>query len=75
MQMVGHALYNSGAFQNTGPLPPTPGQSTTYTISWSLVNSLNDVSGAEVRGKLPIYVEYVGTKSPNSVSIIFNQTT
>lgn len=75
MQMVGHALYNSGAFQNTGPLPPTPGQSTTYTISWSLVNSLNDVSGAEVRGKLPIYVEYVGTKSPNSESINFNQTT
>ncbi|MEZ4114008.1 MAG: hypothetical protein R3B65_00925 [Candidatus Paceibacterota bacterium] len=75
LQMVGHALYNSGAFTNTGPLPPTPGQSTTYTISWSLVNSLNDVSGAEVRGKLPIYVEYVGTKSPSSESVVYNQTT
>lgn len=75
LQMVGHALYNSGAFANTGPLPPTPGQSTTYTVSWSLVNSLNDVSGAEVRGKLPIYVEYVGTKSPSGESLTFNQTT
>jgi len=75
IQMVGHALYSSGAFTNSGPLPPTPGQSTTYTISWSLVNSLNDVSGAEVRGKLPIYVEYVGTKSPSGESLIYNQTT
>lgn len=75
LQMVGHALYSSGAFANTGPIPPTPGQPTTYTISWSLVNSLNDVSGAEVRGKLPIYVEYVGTKSPNSESVVYNQTT
>lgn len=75
MQMVGHALYNSGAFPNTGPLPPTPGQPTTYTISWALVNSLNDVSGAEVRGKLPIYVEYVGTKSPSGESLNYNQTT
>jgi hypothetical protein len=75
LQMVGHALYNSGAFPNTGPIPPTPGQPTTYSISWSLVNSLNDVSGAEVRGKLPIYVEYVGTKSPSGESLIYNQTT
>ncbi len=75
MQMVGHALYNSGAFTNSGPLPPKPGESTTYTITWSLVNSLNDVSGGEVRGKLPIYVEYVGTKSPNNESLTFNQTT
>jgi hypothetical protein len=75
LQMVGHALYNSGALKNTGPLPPTPGEATTYTISWSLVNSLNDVSGAEVRGKLPIYVEYVGTKSPNTESVVYNQNT
>lgn len=75
LQMVGHALYNSGAFTNTGPLPPRPGESTTYTISWSLANSLNDISGAEVRGKLPIYVEYVGTKSPSGESLTFNQTT
>lgn len=75
LQMVGHALYSSGAFTNTGALPPTPGQPTTYTISWSLVNSLNDISGGEVRGKLPIYVEYVGTKSPSNESLVYNQTT
>ncbi len=75
MQMVGEALYYSGAFSNTGPLPPTPGESTTYTISWSLVNSLNDVSGAEVRAKLPIYVDYVGTTSPRSENVNYNATT
>lgn len=75
MQMAGHALYNSGAFENTGPLPPVPDQSTTYTISWSLVNSLNDVSNAEVRGKLPIYVDWVGPVSPRSESVIFNPST
>lgn len=75
MQIVGEALYYSGAFPNTGPLPPTPGESTTYTISWSLVNSLNDVSGAEVRAKLPIYVDYVGTTSPKSENVNYNATT
>lgn len=75
LQMVGHALYHSGVFQNTGPLPPTPGQPTTYTISWSLANSLNDISGAEVRAKLPIYVDYVGSTSPGSESVTYNQTT
>ena len=75
MQIVGEALYYSGAFPNTGPLPPTPGESTTYTISWSLVNSLNDVSGAEVRAKLPIYVDYVGTTSPRSENVNYNATT
>ncbi len=75
MQMAGYALHNSGAFENTGPLPPVPDQSTTYTISWSLVNSLNDVSNVEVRGHLPIYVDWVGPTSPRSESIVFNSST
>jgi hypothetical protein len=75
LQMVGHALYNSGSFTNSGPLPPTPGAPTTYTISWSLVNSINDVANAEVRGRLPIYVDFVGLTSPSSESVTYNQTT
>lgn len=75
LQMTGHALHRSGVFTNTGPLPPTPGQATTYTISLSMVNTLNDVSGAEVRGRLPIYVDYTGLSSPSNESFVFNQTT
>jgi hypothetical protein len=75
LQLAGSALYYNGAFTNSGPIPPTPGQPTTYTVSWSLANSLNDVSGAEVRGKLPINVEYVGAFSPNSENVVYNAST
>jgi len=75
MQMAGYALHYGGSLTNTGPIPPTPSQTTTYTIVWSLVNSLNDVVGAEVRGKLPIYVEWAGGTSPNSESITYNAST
>lgn len=75
LQLAGSTFYYNGAFSNTGPLPPTPGQPTTYTVSWSLTNSLNDVSGAEVRGKLPIYVDYVGTFSPSGENVTYNAST
>lgn len=75
LQLAGSTFYYNGAFTNTGPLPPTPGQPTTYTVSWSLTNSLNDVSGAEVRGKLPIYVDYVGTFSPSGENVTYNAST
>lgn len=75
LRLATAGLYNSGAFTNTGPLPPVPGQPTTYTVSFSLANSLNDVSGAEVRGRLPIYVDYAGAFSPSSENFTFNQST
>lgn len=75
LSITGHALYNSGPFQNSGPIPPTPGQSTTYTIVWSIANTINRVSGATVKATLPLYVEWVGATSPSGQSITYNAPT
>lgn len=75
LQLSTSTLYYSGPIQNSGPLPPTPGVPTTYTISLSLINSTNDVSGVSVRGRLPIYVDYIGSVTPANESISFNQVT
>lgn len=75
LQMTGHALYNSGPFQNSGPLPPTPGQPTTYTIVWSVANTTNKVTNAKARGVLPLYVDWVDNISPSGQSVNYNSAT
>ena len=51
-------LYFSGAFKNTGPMPPTVGQTTTYTVNLDV-----DTNSGFTNGKfivpLPSYVNYI----------------
>ncbi len=75
LQIVSKALYYSGPFQNSGPIPPKAEQKTTYTITWTVMNTANSVSGAEVKATLPFYVKYAGVVSPPGENISFNQTT
>lgn len=75
MQMTGYALYNSGPFENTGPVPAVPGQPTTYTILLSVANTTNKVSGAKVKSVLPLYVDWVGAVSPSSQSVNYDSAT
>lgn len=65
-------LYNGGAFTNRGPLPPKAEQETTYTVIWSLSNSSNGVSDAEVKAILPTYVKWLGQVSPVLESVEYN---
>jgi len=66
------ATYYTGPFTNTGSLPPKVDQETTYTITWSLVNSMNDLANARVISSLPSYVRWMGVVSPNSELITYN---
>lgn len=75
LQITGHALYNSGPFVNSGPLPPKPGQPTTYTINWSIANTTNKVSGAKVKAVLPLYVDWTGQVSPGGQAVTYNSAT
>jgi hypothetical protein len=76
LQITGQALYHSGAFQNTGPLPPQAGSETTYTIVWTVTNSANAVSGAEVRAALsPFNVRFIGPISPVAENLTYNDAT
>jgi len=72
LQMASRALYYSGPFKNTGPLPPIHDNETTYTVIWSVINSSNDVSSATVRATLPPYARWIGVTSPESEDISYN---
>src|SRR3989338_7362627 len=73
--MVGlrqYALYNIGAFTNTGPLPPEVEKETTYTIVWTFVNSSNNVSEGTVSATLPSYMRWTGNISPSLERVSWN---
>ncbi|PIQ69459.1 MAG: hypothetical protein COV90_01285 [Candidatus Tagabacteria bacterium CG11_big_fil_rev_8_21_14_0_20_41_11] len=74
-QLSQRGLYYSGAFKNSGPLPPKVGKETTYTIVWSLTNSSNAVSDATVSAFLPSYIRWLGVIKPETAEISYNSTT
>ncbi len=69
------ALYYSGPFTNTGPMPPKAGSKTTYTIIWSVSNTANNISKAQVRATIPSWVRFTNLFSPNSEDLSYNDTT
>jgi hypothetical protein len=75
LQLAARALHFSGAFQNTGPVPPIAERETLYTIVWSVSNSSNSVSDGFVRATLPQYVRWAGVTSPAGGDLVFNEGT
>lgn len=58
--LTARSMYFTGPFSNQGPVPPQADRSTTYTVVWSLTNSLNDASGIRVTAALPTYATWLG---------------
>ncbi|MBU1160024.1 DUF11 domain-containing protein [Patescibacteria group bacterium] len=75
LQLASKALYYTGDFSNTGPLPPKVGQETTYTVVWSLGNTSNDFSGVKVKAFLPNYARWTGSILPDNENISYNNET
>jgi hypothetical protein len=73
--LSGKVLYYSGAFTNTGAMPPKVEKETTYTVDWLLSNTANDISNAQVVATLPAWVRFVGPVSPPSENLTFDPTT
>jgi len=69
------ALYYSGPFTNTGPIPPKVEQETTYTVVWSLFNTANSISGVKIVSTLPQWVRFVGPASPTGEDLNYNSAT
>ncbi|MFZ1735351.1 MAG: hypothetical protein WAU31_00190, partial [Candidatus Moraniibacteriota bacterium] len=67
--------YKDGSLPNTGPIPPRVGQNTTYTLHWSLSNTTNDVTNAEVSADLPTGVTWMGNTFPDTEKISYNERT
>lgn len=66
------ALYYSGPFINTGPIPPTVNSDTSYTVIWSLTNGSNDFSNTKIAATLPSYVKWLGVTAPAEEKISYN---
>jgi len=65
-------FYRDGPLTNTGPLPPKVDNKTTYTLTWSLLNSSNDVKNGIVETFLPLGVEWVGVTSPTNENVSYD---
>ena len=74
-QLFAKVLYFVGPFKNTGPIPPQAEKETTYTITWTVTNPLNDVSGLMVSATLPPYVKWLGAVSPNQEKVNYDAGT
>ncbi|MCX6757878.1 MAG: hypothetical protein NTZ44_03310 [Candidatus Nomurabacteria bacterium] len=72
---INKALYYSGAFPNTGPIPPKVGQETTYTVVWSISNTSNNISKAKISSTLPSWARFVGPVSPAAEDLQYNANT
>ncbi|OGI86109.1 hypothetical protein A3A01_01655 [Candidatus Nomurabacteria bacterium RIFCSPLOWO2_01_FULL_39_17] len=68
-------LYYSGAFQNTGTIPPKAEKETTYTVVWTLSNTANSISNTKIKSTLPPWVRFVGVISPASENLDYNAST
>jgi hypothetical protein len=71
--LSGQVVRSTGPFENIGPIPPKAEQTTTYTVVWTVDNTSNAVSGAEVRSSLPSYVRWVGSINPSDEDISYNK--
>ncbi len=61
-----------GPFENTGPVPPRAEKDTTYTIIWTITNSLNNADAVNVTATLPPYIKWNSLVSPSSEKITFD---
>ena len=53
------AGHNSGAFTDAGPIPPTVGERTTYTLTLVAEAGVNDLTDAVMTTSLPVYIEWL----------------
>ncbi|MDE1874669.1 MAG: DUF11 domain-containing protein [Patescibacteria group bacterium] len=75
LALAARDLYSQGPFKNSGPLPPKANQATTYTVVWTVTNTSNTITGAQVTASLPPYVEWTGEVSPSDAAISYSTTT
>lgn len=68
-QIASSAVYLSGS------MPPKVENETQYTVTWTLSNSANAISGAVARSALPIYIKWVGAVAGTNENISYNDVT
>jgi hypothetical protein len=72
ISLIPRVVYSSGSIVNTGPVPPVAETETTYTVIWTLNNTVNDASNVVVSAKLPSYVRWTGKTVANAEKVTYN---
>lgn len=72
LQLLSRAVYFTGPFANTGPIPPFADRETTYTVLWNVTNSSNDITNVIVTTILPQYVSWAGKTYPETEDVSYN---
>ncbi len=72
VKFASRLVHFDSPIQNTGPIPPRVGQSTSYTIIWSVVNTSNTVDDMVVTSRLPSYVNWENTIDPQAEDIVYD---
>ncbi|HTE48366.1 MAG TPA: hypothetical protein VK675_00465 [Candidatus Paceibacterota bacterium] len=72
---VTKALYYSGPFVNTGPVPPKVGVQTSYTVVWTLSNTANNISKGIVSSSIPSWMKFAGPITPAGEDLTYNAST
>jgi len=71
IELVQKGYYQDEVFGNSGPIPPSVGEPTTYTIMWYVKNYYSDVKDVKVKATLPEGVELTGKIFPEDASSKF----
>lgn len=58
---------------DTGPLPPKAEKETTYSVSFTVLNSSNIVRGTTVTAELPNYVRWLADTAPSTENVTFDK--
>ncbi len=75
VSLTARTFRDIGPFTNTGSIPPKADKESTYTVTWTLTNTTNDLKDAVVTTSLPPGVTWKGETSPGGESITYNPDT
>jgi hypothetical protein len=71
----GQILRSYASMQNTGPIPPKVEQATTYTVLWTVDNTVNTLNNVLVQSSLPPNIKWVGKVFPETEDIGYDPVT
>ncbi len=74
LEFAAQGLYYANPFGSTGPIPPKANVETTYAIVFTITNTTNQITNAKLTAHLPPYVRWLGSYSPASEKISFNDS-
>jgi hypothetical protein len=72
IELVQKIYFQQEFWENSGPLPPKVGKTTTYTVIWQVKNYWNDLEKVRVKSKLSQNVKPTGKIFPEDAKFTFD---